>query len=552
MVLQVSTWNVNGLKSIMLSKFRRRELIGLSEHSDLMVLSETWISSKEAGEARFQVPGFEHIHMCKPAQVGPGRPHAGISVFLRSHLLKWVTVVSREIDSGIMVLRLAPCLLPSLGKHSYMVCCYFTPTPRLDAAYCFDSLAATLGSLEPLSNAFVLGDMNARTGCMTDIVQKTVTPNVFLNDGEIGLSSWVVVPNPRNNQDPKTNEFGRSCVELCLGAGLAILNGRVAGEPQGVFTFCSQTGSGYSAPDVVLASEDVFALVKYMRVGKLEFWAHREKKKRLSDHAPVIINLSDMQGESRYTPPKQPHRRFCQALWPLFAAEVSTESTVSKLCKITDSLTSGSVGSSASMVAIADVLTDCEVKAFAIHSTPRKGVSLWWNIECEVARRVHRRKLKIASRSKDINCGNGLKREAHKEYYSFIRARQTVFRQEHLADMVRKLKYDPMVFWRELRGPKAPCPLSDLDRWAKHFEKVLSPATAGPTSGADADSFFQRLHGCVLWRECDTVLARKVRAGILNAPIGVQEVAHVLKGLYNNKAADLKGQVAEFAVGFLL
>ena len=71
------------------------------------------------------------------------------------------------------------------------------------------------------------------------------------------------------------------------------------------------------------------------------------------------------------------------------------------------------------MVAIAGLLGDCEGKAFSKHSTPRKVVTEWWNASCEEARRVHRRKLKVASRSKDNIIGLGLRREAHKEYYSF-------------------------------------------------------------------------------------------------------------------------------------
>ncbi|MEW5317862.1 MAG: hypothetical protein WDW38_009126 [Sanguina aurantia] len=72
-----------------------------------------------------------------------------ISVFVRDHLSNAVSISSRNLSSGIMVVRLAASLLPTLDSHAHLICCYFTPTPRLDAVDPFDALAIVLSSLGP-------------------------------------------------------------------------------------------------------------------------------------------------------------------------------------------------------------------------------------------------------------------------------------------------------------------------------------------------------------------------------------------------------------------
>ncbi|MEW5315826.1 MAG: hypothetical protein WDW38_007229 [Sanguina aurantia] len=59
----------------------------------------------------------------------PAAPMRGISVFVRDHLSNAVSISSRNLSSGIMVVRLAASLLPTLDSHAHLICCYFTPTP---------------------------------------------------------------------------------------------------------------------------------------------------------------------------------------------------------------------------------------------------------------------------------------------------------------------------------------------------------------------------------------------------------------------------------------
>ncbi|MEW5305374.1 MAG: hypothetical protein WDW36_007917 [Sanguina aurantia] len=329
--------------------------------------------------------------MCKAAQFGPGRPHAGISVFVRDHLSNAVSISSRNLSSGIMVVRLAASLLPTLDSHAHLICCYFTPTPRLDAVDPFDALAIVLSSLGPRPHVLVVGDINARTAQLPDTSQHTDSHLLPPSLDEAGDRPWATPPPARNNMDSKTNSYGHSCVQLCQGHSLAILNGRSPGDPNGAFTYQSKTGQ--SAPDMLLASEHMFSLVQHLDMGSFSMWCtparqspnpRRSTSLKLSDHVPSTIGLS-APSSSNPSPlianphPKRQHRRFSLNLWPLYAAAVSSDPMQLRLTTVISNLTLSSTGSSAAVAAIAGIVAECEQAAFATLAAPQHSGAPWWD-----------------------------------------------------------------------------------------------------------------------------------------------------------------------------
>ncbi|MEW5317835.1 MAG: hypothetical protein WDW38_009100 [Sanguina aurantia] len=335
--------------------------------------------------------------MCKAAQFGPGRPHAGISVFVRDHLSNAVSISSRNLSSGIMVVRLAASLLPTLDSHAHLICCYFTPTPRLDAVDPFDALAIVLSSLGPRPHVLVVGDINAALpSCRTPPNTQTVTSSPVL--GRSWGQALGYPPPARNNMDSKTNSYGHSCVQLCQGHSLAILNGRSPGDPNGAFTYQSKTGQ--SAPDMLLASEHMFSLVQHLDMGSFSMWCtparqspnpRRSTSLKLSDHVPSTIGLS-APSSSNPSPlianphPKRQHRRFSLNLWPLYAAAVSSDPMQLRLTTVISNLTLSSTGSSAAVAAIAGIVAECEQAAFATLAAPQHSGAPWWDKACATAK----------------------------------------------------------------------------------------------------------------------------------------------------------------------
>ncbi len=106
----------------------------------------------------------------------------------------------------------------------------------------------------------------------------------------------------RVNQDQCKTPRGDEILELCIGHKLRLLNGRLIGDSQGLFT-CHQS-NGSSTVDYMIASEELFQRFKYFHVHTLDG--------SLSDHCLLSsllalnrVNRQDRQTSTKETPPAQ-------------------------------------------------------------------------------------------------------------------------------------------------------------------------------------------------------------------------------------------------------
>ncbi len=123
----------------------------------------------------------------------------------------------------------------------------------------------------------ICGDLNARTSTLPDHIS---------NDS---LDTYIPLPRQyncdvemrnRNNMDKKTNDFGKSIIDICIGNNLCLINGRVQGDFLGNVT-CIKT-AGVSTVDYNIISKDIFHMVKSLIVLPLTIY---------SDHRPLSLEL---------------------------------------------------------------------------------------------------------------------------------------------------------------------------------------------------------------------------------------------------------------------
>jgi hypothetical protein len=99
-------------------------------------------------------------------------------------------------------------------------------------------------------------------------------------------SNWSTDLLPRNNIDPKQNDFGLELIQLCSKHNLIILNGRF-GISSNQWTHTHHNASigtdGSSVVDWALANENVWHKISQFRI---------EDFTEFSDHAELLVSLN--------------------------------------------------------------------------------------------------------------------------------------------------------------------------------------------------------------------------------------------------------------------
>ena len=67
-------------------------------------------------------------------------------------------------------------------------------------------------------------------------------------------------PISRHSEDKTLNSYGKQLLNMCVALGLWIMNDVCNGDPQGRYTYISDTGN--SVNDYFLETDDLFALVQ--------------------------------------------------------------------------------------------------------------------------------------------------------------------------------------------------------------------------------------------------------------------------------------------------
>ena len=246
--LKISHFNCNGVSSL-LEDF---DFIAEVSLYDVCVLLETH------SQKRITVNGFQSFHLpaIKLPGIKSGRNSGGITILYKD-ALKLSIKPYKKFENYAIWVKLDKKLL-NLDKHVYIGGVYIPPS---DSQY---ALKMPFEDLEQdfleLSDGHILcgGDFNARTSTLKDYIEP------YDSDCFIDVQDEQFIPADRKNMDTVINSYGRKFLKFCKSTNSVILNGRSAGDFNGMCTYHGPSGS--STVDYQIVSPTLVPFIKYFNV----------------------------------------------------------------------------------------------------------------------------------------------------------------------------------------------------------------------------------------------------------------------------------------------
>ena len=500
-------WNVNDL----LTKLKDRELIQYISSFHFVCLVETFVDYLEPGVFT------SHTVFCKPAVklTKQGRKSGGVLCLIKNELIPYVKEI--KCDRGHVLCLLLDKKLFGFNRDVVYMCAYVPPenSPYYSAFDIDDGISLLEESLADVmlssDDVYILwcGDLNSRTANELPISQSE--NDVFARDVE---------ETPvRCSEDSVLNSYGKKLLNMCTAFGLNILNGVCNGDLQGRYTFISHCGN--SVNDYFMASEDLFALIRYdCRLCVME----RIK----SDHMPLELhtNVEEMTEPAAQVDNNEYTFKF---VWKADCTQQFIESMHSDETKEQLRLASCLID-----VDINEALksfTDClkqnaEYMKRKTYVNRPKRMDEWYDEECRAARKNVRKLLckfrKSLDRAKSVDycC-------ARREYKKLLQQKRKKFNENVLNNLMQSVS-DQQAFWQTMRkiskNKYQPHNSISEQEWFNHFQKVLEQ----DNQDEDFDDFENF--------ESDVYYDR---------PITREEVLLAIQRLKNGKAAGPDGIIGE-------
>lgn len=165
-----------------------------------------------------------------------------------------------------------------------MACMYSPPWGsslhrQADAAELHQGILAEIAEARMSGQVLLTGDFNARTAHLSDQFEGDLSDHVALpSDHEFDVSQYAALL--RQSCDALVNDFGLLLLQLCQGARLSILNGRVQGDIPAHLP--CHANAGGSVVDYFIASAGICSRACSRQVQDMT---------PDSDHYPVVLSL---------------------------------------------------------------------------------------------------------------------------------------------------------------------------------------------------------------------------------------------------------------------
>ena len=212
-------WNIQGL----VTKLNDDDFISLINNYDLILLTETWTSKI----SNIDINGYESINCPRlKCNKRAKRDSGGIAIYYKTKYQNCIELVNIN-SKGIVWLKLKRTYFGTVNDL-YLCTCYIppessnvykNPVSPLYEYDLFDQLNNDIRNYSNIGDVYVTGDLNARTGQRSDIVDN------------INLQRYVNMPQDdthlqdiplRTSHDHVCNSFGNQLLSLCKENDLCI------------------------------------------------------------------------------------------------------------------------------------------------------------------------------------------------------------------------------------------------------------------------------------------------------------------------------------------
>ena len=261
-------WNIEGLISKRMgSKLDDAVFHSVTKGYDVIALTETHLGNAE----QVSIPGYIAWHKMRPKNDKAKKFSGGISVFIREELKPNISFIPSNSNDILWVKfvvdKQAVCTL----KDIVLGIVYISPSNSSYTANntmendqtTWDILMDELLVHKTNSNVCLMDDFNAHTGHLKDYIDNDddkflILPDDYSADAE---------PVARSNCDVKTNEYGRTLIDLCKSCEMRIVNGRKMGDTLGNLTCHKYNGS--STVDYLISDTTLLSFIQTFQVGKI-------------------------------------------------------------------------------------------------------------------------------------------------------------------------------------------------------------------------------------------------------------------------------------------
>ena len=503
-IFRCLSWNVESL----LSKLDDPEFIPYLQSFSFVCLTETFVEYFD-DFGRFS----DFDIFVSPAQKlsHRGRRSGGVVCLLRTSHKRFVKPINCDCGN-ILVFRVCKELFHTV-KDFLLFCVYVPPSgsPFYDDKDISDGITileqCIIDMIEVHGDCSIMlmGDFNARTGFANACF------SCELQDVECD-----VVEQTRTSRDRIVNTFGKSLLSLCLSFGLSIVNGNVAGDVEGMFTYLSSHGN--SVIDYLIMSVEALPICKSLKV----------IPNPLSSHMCIEIDLETSDSVEEPTPNN--HHRQTRLTWDERFAQLYVENLRTHL--ETNGIWGYVQDPNIDVNLVTDIITKCLVEAADFMMTshswakPRSRFP-WYDKECAISKRglnnlLHKytRSLSRTDRAGFIRCRNN--------YKQLIRRKKKEYRQKVTTTLQNNLT-DPNCFWKQIKQLNGSKFLSNnipISQWYDHFVTVFETPERNCNNEKE-----------LVGETENSESARCFETSTLNSEISEEEIKCAVKNLKNNKSA---------------
>lgn len=499
--------------------------------------------------------GYKCIHL--PRKDIPG--HGGVACLVRTELARHTTVVRRHAEFGILWLQIK---IPGQGKPLFLAACYLPPagsayyklSESLSIQRHFDVLNSDASELGNLGRIIICGDMNARVGEKSDVLESAVWEGMEAA-GVVVPQAAVQVP-PRRTQDGKyfDKALGGPFLDLCSLHGLVILNGRLTGDNDervgGAFTFYARgRPNARSLIDYFIATPSLV----FDNQGQVKPGCHMHVDTQLvdtnlTDHACVSLTIKLEREE--YVAKKQGSReeaclryKYSEGDMPSFVEILTSGAWAAKLDTVGGADMSAADSANIFEGTIRDALEELDIRKGGVIMRPKQTTSnrlgqatnSWYSDECRRLAKAWRHDERVHGSKSHAAV------QARTQYRNATRAARRGFEEARARKLEEMWKTDPRAFWKGVKDKSSQCALTDLGAWAEYFG-ALYQANVGGRDYHSIDEHCKQ-HG-LLYPAVN--LEETKNATSLSQPITEHEVTAALEATALHKAPGVDGTPADF------
>ena len=516
------------------------EFVQAIQNYDIIFLSECWINSKTS----ITLDNYTCFKKTRKRKKRAKRDSGGLCIFVKNKLAHLFTNINWSYEDGI-VLKIKNEFNP-LQKHIYFIFTYMKPSSSsrnnlTNDLENYDLLYEKICELRKEGEIILIGDLNARTGNLNDLLDDDVlNPESHLfneyvvdNDLCIDESDLIVTETQieRFNEDTKTNDFGHRIINICQMSGLLICNGRMEGDKQeGKFTYIDKKGK--STIDYAIISKGLIKFVK-------EF--HVQSPTVFSDHSPIVLNLKDLnlcknqQDNSTNTSPSLSNNK--KYIWndtkfDEFTSRMNNEFSTTHLISIIDVLDSRENtnkeiidecinGLNNVLDYAAQPFTSNKKSVPQMYPSKTKHNNKWYDTECKDMKKSFDIAIQLYQHTNDKNDLENLC-NIRNSYRKLCRKKSNQYNTSLANDLVALSYENPKLFWKKVKK--------------KHN---ITP------SSCDFHSYFKNLYESQLSEVSDNIKLKLLEHemteetnnnAFLDSEISISEIEKALKKLNNNKS----------------